>query len=61
MSPFFMAISIDGVEVEGARGQWVTDQTLDPLAQQPQYKFNDDLTAGEPVGGKTPEIPEGQG
>ena len=56
-----MAISIDGVEVEGARGQWVTDQTLDPLAQQPQYKFNDDLTEGEPVGGKTPEIPEGQG
>ena len=56
-----MAISIDGVEVEGARGQWVTDQTLNPLDQQPQYSLNDDLTAGEPIDGKTPEIPEGEG
>ena len=61
MPPFFMTISVDGVELSGAQGQWVADQTLDPLAQQPQYTLSEDLTTGEPLGGKTPEIPEGEG
>ena len=52
MPPFFMAITIDGTEVGGAKGKWPEDQALSPLDPQPLYKLSDDLTTGGPAVGE---------